>query len=111
MKIEEFEEFAKKAGLSKDEIETFKAIESLFEGSINDLNDYLQAEILANENQTPFIMPSEEVQGEINFALTQDNQKVGINQDEPHMLIAGMTKAGKTTLLLRIFTEILNQEK
>lgn len=107
MKIEDFEELAKIAGLNKEEIETFKIIESLSEGSINGLTDYLQAEILANENQTPFIMPSEEVQGEINFALSQGNKKIGINPEEPHVLIAGMTGAGKTTLLLRILAEIL----
>ena len=107
MKIEEFEELAKKAGLDKDEIETIKTIEALSKGFADKFSIFLEVKCLAGENTTPFVEPCIAAQGEINFALSQGNKKIGINPEEPHMLIAGMTGAGKTTLLLRILAEIL----
>ena len=109
MKTDEFENLVKKAGFNKKEIETFKQIESLSEGFIQEFEDYFGAMALMDENDTPFILPPEEVQGQINFALTNNNIKVGINPEEPHMLIVGQTGSGKTTLILRILSEILKQ--
>ncbi len=111
MKIEEFEALAKKAGFDKKQMEAFKFLGYVSEDLLGTVEKYLQAKILTQPNQTPFMNPTEDVEGKINFAVTQNNLKVGINPEEPHMLIVGQTGTGKSTLLLRILTEILKLEK
>jgi len=111
MEKKELEKLAKRAGLNKQEMETLVTLESLSKGITSRLTTFLEAKILVQENVTPFVNPTDDVQGLINFALTQNSQEVGINPEEPHMLIVGQTGAGKTTLLLRILSEILKNEE
>lgn len=48
----------------------------------------------------PFKEPDASVDGLIKFALTTEKIPVGVNLDEPHVLIGGQTGSGKTVLLI-----------
>jgi hypothetical protein len=52
---------------------------------------------------SPFPKPSNEVNGELIFAITENNKPVGINLNEVHTLIVGSSNSGKT-----VCQEILN---
>jgi len=73
--------------------------------------DLVMPSILYNKLFTsPFAKPNSEVNGLIKFAITENNKPVGINpaDDECHVLIAGQTGTGKSTLLKIIFAQALN---
>lgn len=57
----------------------------------------------------PFILPDDTVDGPLRFALTEKGQPIGLYPEECHILIAGQTGCGKTTLLKIIFTQALKQ--
>jgi polynucleotide 5'-kinase involved in rRNA processing len=107
MKIEEFEKLAKKAGLDKKQIEEMKLLAVFSEDLLHRFKPYLEARALLQANQTPFMNPSDDAKGLINFAVSQEEKEIGVFPEEPHMLIVGMTRSGKTTLLLRILSQIL----
>jgi len=60
---------------------------------------------------SPFHKPSKEVDGLIRFAISENNKAVGINSEECHVLIAGQTNTGKSTLLKVIFASALLLDK
>lgn len=57
--------------------------------------------------RAPFEYPDENVGGPINFARTENNLPVGLFPDDYSCLIAGMPGTGKTTLLLRLFSQAM----
>lgn len=61
---------------------------------------------------SPFSKPTNEVDGKIRFAISENGKPVGINPEECHFLIAGQTGSGKSTLLKIIFMQalLLNEE-
>ncbi len=59
------------------------------------LQPYLVGQALRDN---PFPAPSEEVNGKIKFAVTEEKQLVGFMPDELHVLIAGEPGTGKTTV-------------
>jgi len=63
-------------------------------------------------NFSPFNAADESVDGRIRFATTEQGMPIGINPEECHVLIAGQTNSGKSTLLRIIFSQalLLNQE-
>lgn len=58
-------------------------------------------------NFSPFNAADESVDGRIRFATTEQGMPIGINPEECHVLIAGQTNSGKSTLLRIIFTQAL----
>jgi len=57
----------------------------------------------------PFGNPGNEADGMFRFAITKSGQAVGINPNECHVLIAGQTGTGKSTLLKLIFAQAIRQ--
>jgi hypothetical protein len=55
----------------------------------------------------PFELPDNTVKGPIFLATAENNQPVGLYPEECHVLLPGMTKIGKTTLLRLIFSQAL----
>lgn len=58
-------------------------------------------------NGKPFQMPDETADGPIRFAIAENNQFIGLYPEECHVLIAGQTNTGKSTLLKIIFAQVL----
>lgn len=56
---------------------------------------------------SPFHKPSKEVDGLLRFGISENKKAVGINPEECHVLIAGQTGTGKSTLLKVIFASAL----
>jgi len=49
----------------------------------------------------PFEVPTKgDVAGEFTIGVTEANAVAGINRDEPHILVVGRTRSGKTNFLL-----------
>jgi len=89
-----------------------QAIDALSEpGNHNLLREYLeeQAVDLANIvlNGKPFPLPDETADGPIRFAITENSRFIGLYPEECHVLIAGQTGTGKSTLLKIIFAQAL----
>jgi hypothetical protein len=57
---------------------------------------------------SPFSFPDSSVQASISLAVSENKLNIGMFPDECHVLIAGQTGMGKTTLLNLIFTQALN---
>ncbi len=90
----------------------FQAIDALSEsGNSKLLKEYFeeQAVELADIvlNGKPFCMPDETADGPIRFAIAENNQFIGLYPEECHVLIAGQTNTGKSTLLKIIFAQVL----
>lgn len=90
----------------------FQAIDVLSEpGNPRLLKEYLgeQAIDIADMvlNGKPFCMPDETADGPIRFAIAENNQFIGLYPEECHVLIAGQTNTGKSTLLKIIFAQVL----
>jgi len=58
---------------------------------------------------SPFNKPDLSVDGPIRFALTENNVPAGLYPQECHILIAGQTGCGKSTLFKIIFSQALKQ--
>ncbi|MFH1014440.1 MAG: FtsK/SpoIIIE domain-containing protein [Nitrospirota bacterium] len=56
---------------------------------------------------SPFPKPGNEVDGLLRFGISENKKAVGINPEECHVLIAGQTGTGKSTLLKVIFASAL----
>lgn len=68
----------------------------------------LMPQIIARQLRgSPFNVPDESVEGKVKFALTEAGMPIGINPEECHVLIAGQTNTGKSTLLKIIFAQAL----
>ncbi len=68
----------------------------------------LMPQIIARQLRgSPFNVPDESVEGNVKFALTETGMSIGINPEECHVLIAGQTNTGKSTLLKIIFAQAL----
>lgn len=61
----------------------------------------------SGESASPFEFPDESIDGLLRFAVTENGKPVGINPEECHVLIAGQTNTGKSTLLKIIFAQAL----
>jgi hypothetical protein len=90
----------------------FQAMDALSEpGNPRLLKEYFeeQAVELADIvlNGKPFCMPDETADGPIRFAIAENNQFIGLYPEECHVLIAGQTNTGKSTLLKIIFAQAL----
>lgn len=67
--------------------------------------------LLSQLSRKPFKNPPPEVDGILKFAIDGKKQVVGINPEECHVLIAGQTGTGKSTLLKLIFAQALMLNK
>ena len=63
--------------------------------------------LLSQLSKKPFKNPPPEVDGLLKFAIADNKQIVGINPEECHVLIAGQTGTGKSTLLKILFSQAL----
>ena len=63
-----------------------------------------------NKNFTsPFPKQTTSADGDLKFAVTENGYPVGMNLDEPHTLICGASKSGKTVCVEIISTEALKK--
>ena len=76
----------------------------VMEGYLDDLAFPL---LLSQMSKKPFKNPPPDVDGLLRFALAGNNQLVGMNPEECHVLIAGQTGTGKSTLLKMLFSQAL----
>jgi len=60
---------------------------------------------------SPFNKPDNSVDGPIRFAISENNQPVGLFPDECHVMISGFTGTGKSILLKIIFIQALLMNK
>ncbi len=95
-----------------DEKAISQAIDALSEPeNHNLLKEYLEeqsvelADIVLNGK--PFPLPDETADGPIRFAITETSRFIGLYPEECHVLIAGQTGTGKSTLLKIIFAQAL----
>ncbi len=95
-----------------DEKAISQAIDALSEPeNYNLLKEYLEeqsvelADIVLNGK--PFPLPDETADGPIRFAITENSRFIGLYPEECHVLIAGQTGTGKSTLLKIIFAQAL----
>jgi type IV secretory pathway VirB4 component len=95
-----------------DEKAISQAIDALSEPeNHNLLKEYLEeqsvelADIVLNGK--PFPLPDETADGPIRFAITENSRFIGLYPEECHVLIAGQTGTGKSTLLKIIFAQAL----
>ena len=88
------------------EPENSKLVKEYFEEQAVELADIVL-------NGKPFCMPDETADGPIRFAIAENNQFIGLYPEECHVLIAGQTNTGKSTLLKIIFAQalLLNQKQ
>jgi len=82
------------------EPENSKLLKEYFEEQAVELADIVL-------NGKPFCMPDETADGPIRFAVAENNQFIGLYPEECHVLIAGQTNTGKSTLLKIIFAQVL----
>lgn len=90
----------------------FQAIDVLSEsGNPRMLNEYFEEQALDIAdialNGKPFVLTDESGDGPIRLAVAENNQFIGLYPDECHVLIAGQTGTGKSTLLKIIFAQAL----
>lgn len=95
-----------------DEMVLIQAVDVLSEsGNANLMKDYLGEQSIAIAdiilNGKPFSMPDETADGPIRLAIAENNQFIGLYLDECHVLIAGQTGTGKSTLLKIIFAQAI----
>lgn len=95
-----------------DEKALLEAIDVLSEqGNAELLKEYLDEQALVKAeialNGKPFPLPDKEADGPIRFAIAGNNQLIGLYPEECHVLIAGQTGTGKSTLLKVIFAQAL----
>lgn len=57
--------------------------------------------------KSPFLMPDENIDGKLRFGVAENGIMAGLNPENCHVLIAGQTNCGKSTLLRVIFSEAL----
>ncbi len=95
-----------------DEKAVCQAIDALSEPeNHNLLKEYLEEQSVEladiTLNGKPFCVPDENADGPIRFAVAENNQFIGMFPEECHVLIAGQTNTGKSTLLKIIFAQAL----
>jgi len=95
-----------------DEKAISQAIDALSEPeNHNLLKEYLEEQSVEladiTLNGKPFCVPDENADGPIRFAVAENNQFIGMFPEECHVLIAGQTNTGKSTLLKIIFAQAL----
>jgi len=95
-----------------DEKALLEAIDVLSEqGDAELLKEYLDEQALVKAeialNGKPFSLPDETADGPIRFAITENSRFIGLYPEECHVLIAGQTGTGKSTLLKIIFAQAL----
>ncbi len=60
---------------------------------------------------SPFQIPDESVDGPVRFAISENNQPIGIFPHECHFFCAGSSGTGKTFMLKIIFAQALLSNK
>ena len=60
---------------------------------------------------SPFQIPDESVDGPVRFAISENNQPIGIFPHECHYFCAGSSGSGKTFMLKIIFAQALLSNK
>lgn len=95
-----------------DEESIFNAIDVLSEpGNSKLMREYFEdqavriADIVLNGR--PFPEPDENADGPIRFSIAGNNKFIGLYPEDCHVLIAGQTNTGKSTLLKIIFVQAL----
>ena len=57
--------------------------------------------------KSPFPLPDENIDGKLRFGIAENGLEAGLDPENCHVLIAGQTNCGKSTLLKVIFSEAL----
>lgn len=113
----ELSDFLKRLGMWNEETQAmYLDIMSNLENPqvYEEYKEILMPEVLPRINSfSPFNAADGSVDGRIRFASTEQGMPVGINPEECHVLIAGQTNSGKSTLLRIIFSQalLLNQKQ
>jgi hypothetical protein len=111
----ELSDFLKRIGLWNEKTQAvyFDIISNLENTQLyEEYKAALMPDVLSRlENASPFSAPDESVDGRIRFANTEQGKPIGINPEECHVLVAGQTNSGKTTLLRIIFSQALSLEE
>ena len=100
----------KKAGLHNNPLVNRAILQSLIKSDPRREIESLETVLAISQmSKSPFALPDESVDGPIRFAISENKLPVGLFPHECHVLIAGQTGTGKSTLLKIISIQGMKQ--